>query len=386
MKYPKKKILFVSHDATRTGAPIAFLHLLRWFKTNTCFNLAILLRNGGELENEFQEISLTTKWHNPSYSLLKKIKNKVFEKFNFKNRTHMALISKFKKETYNLLYFNSVASSELIIPLKTNLRLPVILHVHELDIAIKQFCGKELFNKVIPYIDHFIAVSKAVKKILIETYNIESKKISVVYESIPAIQYHKETLLENPFSEFNNICSEEFIVLASGTTDWRKGADLFVKVAKYCLESSLEIHFIWIGGDHIGIEYEKLMYDVKKLGLEKNVHFIGSRKNILSYLKHGHVFILPSREDPFPLVCLEAASSELPIICFENAGGMPEFVEEDSGIIVPYLDTKLMAKAILKLYDDPILRMNLGKTACKKATNYDTSIIGKQIETLIYNL
>ena len=379
-----KNILFVSHDATRTGAPIAFLHLLRWFKTNTSFNFTILLRHGGELENEFQEISLTNIWHNPSYSLLKKIKNKIFEKFNFKNKTHVDLIRKFKKETFNLIYFNSVASSELIIPLKTSLRLPVILHVHELDIAIKQFCGKELFVKVIPHVDHFIAVSNAVKKILIENYHIESRKISVVYESIPAIQYYKETLLGTPFSEFTNINSDAFIVLASGTTDWRKGADLFIKVAEYCLKSSRKIHFIWLGGNHLGIEYEKLMYDVQKLGLEKNVHFIGSRKNILRYFKYGHIFILPSREDPFPLVCLEAASAELPIICFENAGGMPEFVEEDAGIIVPYLDTKSMAKAILKLFSDPILRINLGEMACKKVTNYDTSTIGKLIESLIY--
>ena len=381
-----KNILFISHDATRTGAPIAFLHLLRYFKTNKYFNISILLRNSGELENEFQEIALTNIWHNPSYSILKKIKNRVFERFNFKNKSHKTLLQKYKKEIFDLIYVNSVASSELIIPLKTSLKLPVVLHVHELDIAIKQFCGKDLFNNVIPYVNHFIAVSNAVKKVLIENYGIESKKISLVYESIPAIQYHKEILLETPFNEFNDQSSEAFIVLASGTTDWRKGADLFVKVAEYCLKVTNNIHFIWLGGDHIGIEYEKLMYDVKKLGLEKNVQFIGSRKNILRYLKHGHVFILPSREDPFPLVCLEAASAELPIICFENAGGMPEFVEEDAGITVPYLSTEEMANAILKLYNDPVLRKKLGEMAGKKVVNYDTSVIGRQIESLINNI
>ena len=40
-------------------------------------------------------------------------------------------------------------------------------------------------------------------------------------------------------------------------------------------------------------------------------------------------------EDPYTLVCLEAAALEKPYVCFEGAGGSPEFVEEDCGFVVP---------------------------------------------------
>jgi len=53
------KVLCVGHDATRTGAPILFLTLLRWFKENTPLQLEILLKNGGVLEPEYARVA----WH-----------------------------------------------------------------------------------------------------------------------------------------------------------------------------------------------------------------------------------------------------------------------------------------------------------------------------------
>ena len=51
------KVLFVGHDATRTGAPFVLLHLLRWLKTNTSVDFRLLLLGGGELVPEFAEVS-----------------------------------------------------------------------------------------------------------------------------------------------------------------------------------------------------------------------------------------------------------------------------------------------------------------------------------------
>ncbi len=88
--------------------------------------------------------------------------------------------------------------------------------------------------------------------------------------------------------------------------------------------------------------------------------------NVMDYLKAGDLFILPSREDPFPLVCLEAAMCGLPVLCFRDAGGMPEFVEEDAGFVVPFEDTKKLAEKIVQLHDDPELRERLGRQAREK--------------------
>ena len=53
-------ILFVSHDASRTGAPIALLTFLRWLRANTDYRFEVLLGCGGPLEPAFEALAPTT--------------------------------------------------------------------------------------------------------------------------------------------------------------------------------------------------------------------------------------------------------------------------------------------------------------------------------------
>ena len=57
-----KKVLFISHDASRTGAPLVLLNFLKWFKVNTAIPFLVLLKIDGEMEPEFQELGPTFVW------------------------------------------------------------------------------------------------------------------------------------------------------------------------------------------------------------------------------------------------------------------------------------------------------------------------------------
>ena len=62
------------------------------------------------------------------------------------------------------------------------------------------------------------------------------------------------------------------------------------------------------------------------------------------------VYALTSREDPFPTVALEALSVGVPVVAFEDSGGIPGFlVKESVGRVVPYCDVPAMAQAIVNL-------------------------------------
>ena len=96
------------------------------------------------------------------------------------------------------------------------------------------------------------------------------------------------------------------------------------------------------------------------------VEFVGEVADPRGLLESADVFVLPSREDPFPLVCLEAAQSGLPVVCFADGGGAPELVEEDAGRVVPYLDVGAMATAVAEIVGDEELRARLGHRAREK--------------------
>src|SRR5690606_13273171 len=94
--------------------------------------------------------------------------------------------------------------------------------------------------------------------------------------------------------------------------------------------------------------------------------------------------LLSSREDPYPLVVLEAALQEIPVVCFEDAGGAPELIEADAGFVVPFLDINAASDAVIQLILDPGLRQIMGGKGRRKVLerhNTDKSI-GK-IEAII---
>src|SRR5436190_14793250 len=57
----ERRVLFVSHDAMRTGAPVLLLHFLRWLRANTSIDFEVVLRRAGELSAEFA--ALAPVWH-----------------------------------------------------------------------------------------------------------------------------------------------------------------------------------------------------------------------------------------------------------------------------------------------------------------------------------
>jgi hypothetical protein len=65
-----KKVLFIGHDASRTGAPLLLLELIKWLTSNSSIKPSVLLKQGGELEAEYEVAT-------PTWNLVKE-----FEKIN----------------------------------------------------------------------------------------------------------------------------------------------------------------------------------------------------------------------------------------------------------------------------------------------------------------
>jgi len=81
---------------------------------------------------------------------------------------------------------------------------------------------------------------------------------------------------------------------------------------------------------------------------------------------------------------LEAAALGLPVLCFDEAGGMPEFVEQDAGRVVPYLDVDLAAARLRELAADPELCARLGRRAAEKVrAGFDIQSIAPQVAAVI---
>lgn len=369
----RKKVLFVSHDAGRTGAPIILLDFLRWFKNNTEIPFQVLLKRGGELETEFQALAPVTIYTRKS------AENGHDEVLFYRKWSDILHRTSLKQELgrgdIGLVYSNTLTNGE-ILHFLSGLGCPVITHVHELEYWIHRF-GPKNFDWVKRYTDHYIAVSEAVRQNLVFNHRIPEDKIDIVKGFIPRPVTNREPGAKSRIRESLGISDDAFIVGGSGAENWRKGTDLFIQTALTVVRSfdGREIHFLWVGGGTEETETYELQHDIRHAGLTDRVHFVGHVSNPTDYYDEFDIFAMTSREDPFPLVNLEVAALGKPIVCFKGAGGTPEFVEDNAGFVVPYLDIHAMADRIVFFATHEELRKEFGLAAAKKVTeNHDISI------------
>jgi glycosyltransferase involved in cell wall biosynthesis len=372
-------ILFVSHDATRTGAPIALLHFLRWFKRNGNRPFSVLLGGGGELVPNFEELANTwsidrSHWR-PGALPTRVLKLACLESLG--RRAEAADTQRFAaKCSPVLVYTNSIASAGVIEMLAP--QVPVLTHVHEMGFLFRTLRGQAL-SRLLSLTSQFIACSNATRDNLVHENAVEGARVETIYESIPVDQVRPERSRQQVLQELR-MPDDALLVVGSGTAGWRKGTDLFIHLARAVCQRHRRAYFAWIGGGST-LESE---HDVRVCRLNEKMRFTGAVVKPADYFAAADVFVLTSREDPYPLVCLEAAALEKPIVCFEGAGGAPEFVEEDCGFVVPYLDIIVMADRVVSLLDSPDLRIAIGSAARRKvAQRHNINEVAPRITEII---
>jgi glycosyltransferase involved in cell wall biosynthesis len=113
-----------------------------------------------------------------------------------------------------------------------------------------------------------------------------------------------------------------------------------------------------VGGGSFSTELRRL---AGELGLTDQVVFTGQRSDIPEIMAACDVFTLPSFEEPFGLVFLEAMAMKKPVVAIDN-GGTPEVVEHgQSGLLSPAWDVQALAANISTLLADPALRASMGE-------------------------
>jgi glycosyltransferase involved in cell wall biosynthesis len=176
------------------------------------------------------------------------------------------------------------------------------------------------------------------------------------------------------------------VVGGCGSLNWWKAPELFILVAHRLRTRRPEasVRFVWVGGTLRSADHERLCHDVDRLGLGGIVRFLGTQVDPHRYFAVFDTFLLTSREDAFPFVCVEAAALGLPIVCFERSGGAPEIVGDDAGFVVPYLDLAAVADHLALLMDDPALRHRLGEQGASKARErYTLEQMGQQLGSVL---
>jgi N-acetyl-alpha-D-glucosaminyl L-malate synthase BshA len=240
-------------------------------------------------------------------------------------------------------------------------KIPFVTTLHGTDITLvgndRSYLPITRFG--IEQSDAVTAVSQYLKQRTIEEFQIK-KPITVVPNFVDCDVYGRATdpALRQRFANPD----QAIFIHISNFRPVKRVEDVIATFAK--VHQSCPSRLLMVGD---GPERPKAEWLASSHGVSHDVLFMGKQNDMAPFLSIADVLLLPSENESFGLVALEAMACEVPVIA-TRIGGLPEVVEHgEDGFLVGLGDVSAMAEASIRLIKDPQLKAQMGKSAREHA-------------------
>ena len=256
--------------------------------------------------------------------------------------------------------------------LDIGIKIPIVTTLHGTDITL---VGSHPFYKPavtfsINHSDRVTAVSQSLKEDTLRLFDIHTK-IEVVPNFIDTEKINR---LGKPCERSLLAQKEEKIIThISNFRPLKRIMDVIAIFER--LHKELPYKLMMVGE---GPEKINAVAQVKALGLEDKIIFLGNSNEIDKILCYSDLFLLPSEKESFGLSALEAMAHGVPVIS-SNAGGLAEVNKEGfSGYLAPVGDIEKMAQKAKSLLTDEEQHAQFRTQAKKQASLFSIeNVVGK---------
>ncbi|MFQ5606087.1 MAG: N-acetyl-alpha-D-glucosaminyl L-malate synthase BshA [bacterium] len=249
-------------------------------------------------------------------------------------------------------------------------KLKIITTLHGTDITLVG--ADKSFHRVIKFSieesDGVTAVSNFLQQRTIKEFDIK-REIRVIYNFIDT---------QRSAERFNDCAKEKYapagekiLMHASNFRPVKRVSDvvrIFDRVQK---EVPSKLLLVGEGPERLFVQQL-----VKELNLSEHVWFLGEQDYIEHILSCADLFILPTEQESFGLVALEAHACCVPVVGAAT-GGLPEVVSDgETGYLLPVGEIALMAEKAVELLTDSEKAAAFRKNARERAVKcFDRQLI-----------
>ncbi|MCP9827922.1 glycoside hydrolase family 99-like domain-containing protein [Synechococcus sp. L2F] len=329
-------LIVFGHDAHPFGAQINLLSMVRNLTKKMKSKVHVVLLEGGPLADSYRRVATTTI---------------LSEDLQGSHQQLEQLIAGLKARGYDRAILNTTVCGRYTGFLKAQ-GVRVTNLIHELPSLIQSYQLEEALYELADKSDDVVFSTEYVRKKVKSEFSLALNNSRVLPQGINFNpEYGKKQQVREKLRAELSIPEQGLVLMGCGHGDFRKGIDIFVRLAMQLVERDPTTHLIWAGRIDPGIE-SYVRGDIENLGLSKNIILTGEIKQPFEYYLASDIFLLTSREDPLPSVVMEAFDAGLPVVGFKGAGGFCElFDDERKGRLVPYLDEQAMLSVVLELKD-----------------------------------
>jgi glycosyltransferase involved in cell wall biosynthesis len=141
-------------------------------------------------------------------------------------------------------------------------------------------------------------------------------------------------------------------ILNVGKYERRKGQDVLLEAFELLLKSVPDASLTLVGVESPGLPAIREWIADHGLNSRVDLHVNVPHTQVPDFMDHADIFVLPSREEAFGIVLLEAGAAGLPVVA-SRAGGIPELIEDGvTGLLVPIGDSTQLEQALRSLMTD----------------------------------
>ncbi len=358
---PPINLLYINSVAQTGGAEASLIELAAHLNREE-FHLRLVTTAEGPLEAKFREIGCQVDHIQFPYFSRRRPLTYWGEIYK--------LVSLIRGERIDLIHVNcDRAVPHAVLAAKLTGR-KVLCHIHDMTRAWFLPRYVHWLNRS----DRIIANSKATAEHC-RIAGMDQGKLQVIYECFEFKRYKQASQKDREAIRHQWGVNDQTIAIGLvGQIIRHKGHKDLLKAAARISSLSKDLKFIIIGDDSLSEDRDflpELKRFIEEQSLNNSVNFVGHIRDIPRAMSGLDIAVVPSWEEPFGRVVVEAMASALPVVATQ-AGGIPEIVSNgESGILIPPQDVDALTDALLMLSQNPDLRRKMGDRGRSVAERFD---------------
>ncbi len=231
-------------------------------------------------------------------------------------------------------------------------------------------------------IKRIIAVSQAVKDVMVSTGRISPDKINVVYGSVDTDRF--DPSISSSLRDEFSIDGNKRIIGFAGNPHPRKGLGYLLEAFVHTVADAYPESVLVL----LGISSDNLdQYNIPDT-LRKRIYPLGFRRDVPNCMAAFDVFAFPGiHGEGLTGTVREAAAMQLPVVTADIAGNRELVQDGTSGIVVPVQDSFRLSDALIKLLENNDLAGEYGNQARKFVETHMTNEVrAARVENIYYSL
>jgi glycosyltransferase involved in cell wall biosynthesis len=291
-------------------------------------------------------------------------------KAKFDPTTLSTLLKLIQQEKPNVLHLHGYGASNFGRLASSFTGIPNIVHEHAV-LDNQPFYQTIADSLLSPLTNKAISVSEPVREFMISKRKIDPKNLETVIIGLPLAKFQapKPEEIEAVREELGILPDEKVIALV-GRLDTQKGQIYLLQAASSILKEFPKTRFLIVGD---GPDMLMLQSYSEQKGIRQQVIFTGFRQDVSILLSLSDIIAMPSLWEGFPLTLLETMNAKKPVVGTPAAGIIDVIRDWETGFIVPFKNSEILAEKIIELLKNRELAQTMGENAWEVCQNYDIS-------------